>query len=79
MGPDGGPSPAGLVPSLEESVAQRAWLIGTAEEVAAGIDFYRETLGLENLAIFPNFAGDPYAETEEQIARFAADVLPLLR
>ncbi|MGO9961817.1 MAG: LLM class flavin-dependent oxidoreductase [Acidimicrobiales bacterium] len=79
MGPDGGPSPAGLVPSLEESVSQRAWLVGTAEEVAAGIDFYRETLGLENLVIFPNFAGDPYAETEEQLARFAADVLPLVR
>jgi alkanesulfonate monooxygenase SsuD/methylene tetrahydromethanopterin reductase-like flavin-dependent oxidoreductase (luciferase family) len=78
MGPDGKPSPPGLVPSLEESVAQRAWIVGTAEEVAEGIDFHRQAIGLENLAIFPNFAGDPYEETEEQMARFAGEVLPLL-
>jgi len=78
MGPDGKPSPPGLVPTLEESVAQRAWLVGTAEEVAAGIDFYRDAIGLENLSIFPNFAGDPYVETEEQMARFVEEVLPLL-
>ncbi|HTW99020.1 MAG TPA: LLM class flavin-dependent oxidoreductase [Acidimicrobiales bacterium] len=78
MGPDGKPSAPGLVPSLEESVAQRAWVIGTPEEVAEGVDFHRQALGLEHLAIFPNFAGDPYEETEQQMARFAGEVLPLL-
>ncbi len=78
MGPDGKPSPAGLIPTLEQSVEQRSWLVGTAEEVAAGIDFHREALGLEQLAIFPNFPGDPYDETEAQMARIAEEVLPMV-
>jgi len=78
MGDDGKPAAAGLIPTLEQSVEQRVWLIGTAEEVAAGIQFHRERLGLEDLALFPNFSGDPYEETEEQLYRVAEDVLPLV-
>jgi len=79
MGPDGKAAPPGLVPSLEESVEQRAWIIGTADEVAAGLDFYRQELGLQNLLVFPNFPGDPYSETEDQMARIAEQVLPLVQ
>lgn len=77
-GEDGKPAPAGLIPTLEQSVEQRSWLVGTAEEVAEGIQFHRDALGLEDLTLFPNFCGDPYAETEEQLARIAEEVLPLV-
>ncbi len=78
MGPDGKPSPAGLIPTLEESVAQRVWVIGTPEEVAEGIDRYREELGVEQLTIFPSYPGDTFDQTDEQLSRFAEQVMPLL-
>ena len=78
MGPDGKPSPPGLIPTLEESVDQRVWVIGTPEEVADGIDRYRQELALANLTVFPSFPGDSYSEAEEQISRFAEGVMPLL-
>jgi alkanesulfonate monooxygenase SsuD/methylene tetrahydromethanopterin reductase-like flavin-dependent oxidoreductase (luciferase family) len=79
MGPDGRPAPAGLIPTLEDSVENRTWIIGTADEVAEGIDAYRRELGgLVDLCLFPNFPGDPYAHTEEQLARYAEQVRPLL-
>jgi alkanesulfonate monooxygenase SsuD/methylene tetrahydromethanopterin reductase-like flavin-dependent oxidoreductase (luciferase family) len=79
MGPDGRPAPAGLIPTLEESVENRTWVIGTPEEVAEGIDAYRRQLGgLGDVCLFPNFPGDPYAQTEEQLARYAEQVRPLL-
>jgi alkanesulfonate monooxygenase SsuD/methylene tetrahydromethanopterin reductase-like flavin-dependent oxidoreductase (luciferase family) len=77
-GADGKPVPPGLVPTLEESIEQKNWIIGTAEEVAEGIQFYRELLGVEELCIFPNFPGDSYDKSAEQMARYARDVMPLL-
>jgi alkanesulfonate monooxygenase SsuD/methylene tetrahydromethanopterin reductase-like flavin-dependent oxidoreductase (luciferase family) len=77
-GADGGPAPAGLIPTLEDSVAQRIWVIGSPEEVAEGIDFYRDLLGLEHLTIYPHFPGDTYQQTEEQLFRFAEQVRPLI-
>jgi alkanesulfonate monooxygenase SsuD/methylene tetrahydromethanopterin reductase-like flavin-dependent oxidoreductase (luciferase family) len=78
MGPDGKPSPAGLIPTLEESVQQRVWVIGTPDEVAEGIEHYRQELALEDLTIFPSFPGDSYDVAEEQITRFAEQVAPLI-
>jgi alkanesulfonate monooxygenase SsuD/methylene tetrahydromethanopterin reductase-like flavin-dependent oxidoreductase (luciferase family) len=78
LGPDGKPSPPGLIPTLEESVDQRVWVIGNAEEVAEGIDWYRQGLGLQDLTIFPGYPGDSYDKCEEQLARFAEEVAPLL-
>lgn len=79
MGPDGGPSPAGLIPTLEESIENKTWLVGTADDVIEGIEFYKESLGgLENLTIFPNMPGDAYTKTSEQLTRFAEEVLPHL-
>jgi alkanesulfonate monooxygenase SsuD/methylene tetrahydromethanopterin reductase-like flavin-dependent oxidoreductase (luciferase family) len=79
MGADGKPAPAGLIPTLEDSVANRTWLVGTAEDVAEGIDAYRRELGgLVDLCLFPNLPGDPYAATHEQLARYAEGVSPLL-
>jgi alkanesulfonate monooxygenase SsuD/methylene tetrahydromethanopterin reductase-like flavin-dependent oxidoreductase (luciferase family) len=75
---DGQPAPAGLRPTLEQSVDQKVWLVGTAEEVAAGVRWWQDALGLENLVIFPHFPGDTYDQTEEQLARWAEQVRPLL-
>ncbi len=78
MGEDGKPAQAGLIPTLDQSLENKTWLIGTPDDVAEGIAFYREQLGLENLVIFPNMPGDRYEKTEEQLDRMAEEVLPLL-
>ena len=79
MGDDGKPSPPGLIPTLEQSIANRTWLVGTGDDVAEQIADYAERLGgVENLVIFPNMPGDPYARTTEQLHRFAEEVLPKL-
>lgn len=77
-GADGKPVAAGLIPTLEESIEQKTILVGSPADVAEGIAFYRELLGLEHLTIFPHLVGDPYAKADEQMARFAEEVLPLV-
>ena len=42
------------------------------------MSFYRDLLGLEYLTLFPHMIGDPYKKADEQMARFAEEVLPLL-
>jgi alkanesulfonate monooxygenase SsuD/methylene tetrahydromethanopterin reductase-like flavin-dependent oxidoreductase (luciferase family) len=78
MGEDGKPAAAGLIPTLDESIENKTILLGTAEDVAAEVQFYRDLLGLEHLTIFPHLLGDPYKKADEQMARFVEDVLPLL-
>lgn len=79
MGPDGKPSPPGLIPSLEESMDNRTWIVGSADDVAEGIATYAEELGgLENLVLFPAMLGDRYDDVDEQLERIASDVLPQL-
>jgi alkanesulfonate monooxygenase SsuD/methylene tetrahydromethanopterin reductase-like flavin-dependent oxidoreductase (luciferase family) len=79
MGEGGKPAAPGLIPSLEESLENKTWLVGTPEDVAEGLGFYRDLFGgLENLTIFPNMPGDRYADSDEQMVRFAEEVLPLL-
>ncbi len=77
-GDDGKPAPPGLIPSLETSVEQKTWVIGTPEEVAEGISFYKDLVGLERLTVVPGFPGDTYDEIDEQLARLAEQVLPLV-
>ena len=77
-GDDGKPVAPGLIPTLEQSIEQKTWLVGSPEDVAAEVRFYRDLLGLENLTIFPNFPGDTYKKSEEQLARFMEEVVPLL-
>jgi alkanesulfonate monooxygenase SsuD/methylene tetrahydromethanopterin reductase-like flavin-dependent oxidoreductase (luciferase family) len=77
-GADGKPAAPGLIPTLEESVEQKAWIIGSPEEVAEGVAFYRDLVGLENLTIVPAMPGDSYDETDEQLSRLSEQVLPLL-
>jgi len=76
MGPDGKPQVLGYIPTLEESMEQKIWLVGTADDVGEQIEWYQELLGLENLLLFPMMPGDSYPVAEEQLHRLAADVLP---
>lgn len=77
MGPDGRPAPPGLIPTLEESLDNRTWLVGTGDDVAEQIEQYRTELGgLDDLVVFPGMPGDPYDAVEEQLERLASDVLP---
>ena len=78
MGEDGRPAKPGLIPTLEESISQKIWVVGSPEEVAETISWYDEQLGLENLVIFPAMPGDPYQKVAEQLHRLSNEVVPLL-
>ena len=75
---DGQPVKPGLIPTLERSIGQKTWLVGTAEQVAETIAWYDERLGLENLLLFPAMPGDDYGLIAEQLHRIAGEVLPML-
>jgi alkanesulfonate monooxygenase SsuD/methylene tetrahydromethanopterin reductase-like flavin-dependent oxidoreductase (luciferase family) len=77
-GPDGRPAGGDFVPTLEDSISQGPWAVGTAAEVAGQITALDELLGLTDLVIFPAMPGDPFPRVREQMARFAEDVIPLL-
>ena len=78
MGEDGKPVKPGLIPTLEESMRQRTILVGTAEEVAAQVQEYKDLLGLEYLTLYPHLVGDPYSKAVEQMQRFMGEVVPLV-
>ena len=78
MGPDGKPAKPGLIPTLEESIDQKTWVVGSPEQVAEAISRRDEQIGLENLLLFPAMPGDAYDKVEEQLHRIADEVLPLL-
>jgi alkanesulfonate monooxygenase SsuD/methylene tetrahydromethanopterin reductase-like flavin-dependent oxidoreductase (luciferase family) len=77
-GPDGRPADGDFVPTLEDSMSQGPWAVGTASEVAEQIASLDELLGLSDLVIFPAMPGDPFSRTKAQLVRFADEVLPLL-
>ena len=78
-GDDGKPVAPGLIPTLENSMGQKTWVVGTPEQVAEGIQFFKDTLSLQDLVLFPNFSGDTYEKTDEQMTRLAEEVLPLVK
>ncbi len=78
VGDDGKPAKPGLIPSLATSVEQKTILLGSPADVADGVQFYRDLLGVEHLTIFPHLLGDPYKKADEQLARFIEEVVPLL-
>lgn len=78
MGPDGKPAKPGLIPSLDESLQNKTMLLGTPEQVAEGVQFYKDLLGMDYLTIFPHLLGDPYKKADEQMARFMEEVMPLV-
>jgi alkanesulfonate monooxygenase SsuD/methylene tetrahydromethanopterin reductase-like flavin-dependent oxidoreductase (luciferase family) len=68
----------GRIPSLEESIAQGAWLVGTASEVGEEIAALGHELGFEYVTIFPHFPGMLREQAIEQMERFSRDVKPHL-
>jgi alkanesulfonate monooxygenase SsuD/methylene tetrahydromethanopterin reductase-like flavin-dependent oxidoreductase (luciferase family) len=68
----------GRIPSLEESIAQGAWQVGTADEVGEQLEELQRDLGLEYLTIFPHFPGMVREQAIEQLERFARDIRPRL-
>jgi alkanesulfonate monooxygenase SsuD/methylene tetrahydromethanopterin reductase-like flavin-dependent oxidoreductase (luciferase family) len=75
---DGSSAPPGMQPSLEDSMAQRTWIIGSPDSVAEQLAALRDELGVEDLILFPHLPGDSYKTTEEQLERVAGEVLPQL-
>jgi alkanesulfonate monooxygenase SsuD/methylene tetrahydromethanopterin reductase-like flavin-dependent oxidoreductase (luciferase family) len=71
-------TPFDYAPAIEESIAQKIWAVGTAEDVAAVIDGYRETLDLQLLSVSFDSPGLTGEQTGEQMYRFAQDVAPKL-
>jgi len=78
MGEHGKPAKPGLIPTLDESIDNKTILLGNPEQVAEGIQFYRDLLGVEHLTIFPHFLGDSYKKADEQLARFIEEEFPLV-
>jgi alkanesulfonate monooxygenase SsuD/methylene tetrahydromethanopterin reductase-like flavin-dependent oxidoreductase (luciferase family) len=75
---NGNPFPFGRLPTLEESVGQHGWFVGTAEQVRDGLMEAISTYGIEQLAVEIPFAGMSKSLIEEQISAFATDVRPAL-
>jgi len=67
------------LPTLEESMEQGPWVVGTADEVRDNLAQLQEELGLEYLTIFPHFPGMVREQVVDQMERFMAHVAPLLR
>lgn len=78
MGADGKPAKPGLIPTLDESIAQQTLLVGTPDDVAASVQGLRDLIGIDNLVIFPHLLGDPYSKAVDQMARFMTEVVPQL-
>ncbi len=76
--PDGSPFPVNHVPTLEESMEQGTWVVGTSEQVADRINELTAATPVEELTLFPTSPGVSYDVTEEQLRRFAAEVRPAL-
>ena len=64
------------VPTIEEGVRQKAWLLGTPEMVIERLtELQAEYPGLEDIVLhWPE--GMPAAEWKTQLRHFAASVLP---
>jgi alkanesulfonate monooxygenase SsuD/methylene tetrahydromethanopterin reductase-like flavin-dependent oxidoreductase (luciferase family) len=75
---DGKPWASGRIPSLEESMAQGAWLVGTTDAIGEQVQALQRDLGLEYLTIFPHFPGMRREQAIEQLQRFARDIRPRL-
>jgi alkanesulfonate monooxygenase SsuD/methylene tetrahydromethanopterin reductase-like flavin-dependent oxidoreductase (luciferase family) len=65
--------------SLEETVEQGSWLVGSISEVREELVRLTDEIGLEYLTIFPHLPGLTRADTLEQLRLFQAEVMPALR
>jgi alkanesulfonate monooxygenase SsuD/methylene tetrahydromethanopterin reductase-like flavin-dependent oxidoreductase (luciferase family) len=77
--PWGAPGAPARVPTLREGIAQKAWLCGPAGKIIDTIrEFEARYPGLEQVMLhWPE--GTPAAEFQQQLARFAREVMPSFR
>jgi alkanesulfonate monooxygenase SsuD/methylene tetrahydromethanopterin reductase-like flavin-dependent oxidoreductase (luciferase family) len=66
-------------PTLEESMQQGAWVVGSGAEVAERLVWLQQELGIEYLTIFPQLPGMDRPVVLDQLERFARAVAPALR
>jgi alkanesulfonate monooxygenase SsuD/methylene tetrahydromethanopterin reductase-like flavin-dependent oxidoreductase (luciferase family) len=64
--------------SLEESMEQGSYLVGTADTVRNEFARLCEELSVQYLTIFPHFPGMTQRDTLDQLDRFSRDVMPAL-
>ena len=76
---DGKSWPNERYPSLEESMEQGAWVVGSADEVTERLAWLQREFGIEHLTIFPQLPGMDRAVVLDQLDRFARHVAPVLR
>jgi len=76
--PDGSKVPFGFQPTLEDSIAQKIWAIGSVDDVVDVIGMYRELLGLEHICFFFDLPGLSREEIDEQFHLVAEEVFPRL-
>ena len=76
---DGKSWPNTRMPTLEESMEQGPWVIGSAAEVRDNLARLQEELGLESMTIFPHYPGMVREQVVDQLQRFMSEVAPSLR
>ncbi|MBV9329141.1 MAG: LLM class flavin-dependent oxidoreductase [Chloroflexi bacterium] len=64
--------------SLEESMEQGSYLVGTSSAVRDELVAMCEQLGVEYLTIFPHYPGMTQRDTLDQLDRFCRDIMPVL-
>ncbi|HEY1292269.1 MAG TPA: LLM class flavin-dependent oxidoreductase [Chloroflexota bacterium] len=64
--------------SLEESMDNGSYLVGTSAGVRDELASVCEQLGVEYLTIFPHFPGMTQRDTLDQLDRFQRDIMPVL-
>jgi alkanesulfonate monooxygenase SsuD/methylene tetrahydromethanopterin reductase-like flavin-dependent oxidoreductase (luciferase family) len=65
-------------PSLEESIRQRIWAVGSVEEVAQTLLMYKDALSLHHLCCFFEFPGLTTEQLDRQMTLFAEQVAPMI-
>jgi len=65
-------------PTLEESMASGAWLVGTADVVRNQVIQWQAELGLEYLTVFLHFPGMTRQDTLTQMQRFHSEIMSAL-
>ncbi len=76
--PGGDKVPVGYQPSLEESIDQQIWAVGSVDDVVDTIGRYRDLLDLQHLCIFFDFPGLTQLEIDEQLHLVVEEVFPRL-
>jgi alkanesulfonate monooxygenase SsuD/methylene tetrahydromethanopterin reductase-like flavin-dependent oxidoreductase (luciferase family) len=71
--------PNSRYPTLEESIEQGTWVIGSGQEVAERLAWFQHEFGVEHLTIFPHLPGMDRGQVVDQLERFSQDVAPVLR